>query len=109
MNTEHQGQSPRGNPQFPPQPPGLVGKILAALLSAAFLVVAFMFSLVALAIVACGGILFGGWLWWKTRQVRKIFNEQATRQAEAGGRVIEGEVIRSETATDSAGRHFPRD
>lgn len=108
MNTEQQTQSPHGNRQFAAQPPSLIGKILAAMLSAAFLVVAFMFSLVALAIVACGGILLGGWLWWKTRQMRKVFNEQAARQAEAGGRVIEGEVIRSDAPADTAGRHFPR-
>ena len=108
MNPEQSTQSPRGDRSFGTQPPGLIGKILAGILSAAFLVVAFMFSLVALAIVASGAILLGGWLWWKTRQMRKVFNEQAARHAEAGGHVIEGEVIRYEAPADTAGRHFPR-
>ncbi len=35
------------------------------------LVLAFMFSLVALAVVAVLGLALGGWLWWKTRALRK--------------------------------------
>ncbi len=108
MNPEQSTQSSRGNPPFGAQPPSLIGKILAGMISAALLVVAFMFSLVALAIVACGAVLLGGWLWWKTRQLRQAVDAQAARQAEAGGRVIEGEVIRSASPADS-GRHFPRD
>ncbi|MDE2440796.1 MAG: hypothetical protein KGP14_07205 [Betaproteobacteria bacterium] len=57
------------------QPPqGPLAKLVAFLLSATFLTLAFMFSLVALAVVAVAGLAFGGWLWWRTRQLRKETN-----------------------------------
>jgi uncharacterized protein HemX len=60
-------------------------------------ILAFMFSLAALAVVAVGGALLGGWLWWKTRAVRKQMQDQMQQQAQqrpADGYIIEGEVIR---------------
>lgn len=101
MDTPPFGQSTLGQ-----APPGPLAKIVAFLLSAAFLTLAFMFSLVALAVVAVLGICVGGWLWWKTRTLR-----QQMRQAEAelrrGGAsagtasdVIEGEFVRESVASD---------
>jgi len=73
-------------------------------LGAAFLVLAFMFSLVVLTVVAVGGVMLWGWLWWKTRAIRKQMHQQGP-QAATDGYIIEGEVIRE---TDSQ-RDSPRD
>jgi len=59
------------DPRLARAPQGPLAKVLAFILSAAFLVLAFMFSLVALAVVAVLGVALGGWLWWKTRTLRK--------------------------------------
>lgn len=88
-------------------PPSLLSKLLAFVLSAGLLILAFMFSLVALAVVAIGGAMLGGWLWWRTRKLRKEIRRQraAQRSGTAGeapfGRsterfatVIDGEAIR---------------
>ena len=84
---------------LPRQPQGLFARIVAFLLSAALLVVGFMFSLAALAVVAVIGVGFAGWLWWKTRAIRRQM-----RAAQAGMRtasprtgaddIIEGEFVR---------------
>lgn len=91
------------------QTPGLLGKLLAFALSAGLFVLAFMFSLAALAFVAVGGVLLGGWLWWKTRAVRKQMREaNAGTGATAGhyrdGNIIEGEVIRATDDSTATGR-----
>jgi hypothetical protein len=91
--------------QYPPQfrqgtPPGPLAKLAAFVLSAVFLVLAFMFSLVALAVVAVVGVLLGGWLWWKTRALRKQMQQMRDTQQKANDQpahndqVIEGEFIR---------------
>lgn len=94
--------STRHNPQFRPgTPPGPLAKLAAFVLSAAFMVLAFMFSLVALAVVAVLGVALGGWLWWKTRamrkqmqQMREAAQQMADEQPVRGDQVIEGEFIR---------------
>lgn len=70
-----------------------LSRLLAFILSAGLLVLGFMFSLVALAVVAVAGVILGGWLWWKTRQLRKQMRQQ---MAEAQGSIIEGEVIQDD-------------
>ena len=86
-------------------PPGPLAKLAAFVLSAAFMVLAFMFSLVALAVVAVLGVALGGWLWWKTRTLRKQMQQmreaqqqmgtrQGTEQPARSDQVIEGEFIR---------------
>lgn len=91
------------NPQFQAStPPGLLARLLALILSAAFMVFAFMFSLVAVAIVAVIGIVLGGWLWWKTRRLRQQLREaqiKAGTAAAPGEQIIEGEFSR-ETPPD---------
>lgn len=94
--------STRQNPQFRPgPPPGPLAKLAAFVLSAAFMVLAFMFSLVALAVVAVLGVALGGWLWWKTRAMRKQMQQMREAAQQMGGeqpvrsdQVIEGEFIR---------------
>lgn len=93
MTMEEQMKFSQRYARFNRQPQGLFGKILTLVVGGAFLVLAFMFSLVVLAVVAVGGLLLGGWLWWKTRAVRKAMREQRQQPANEGY-IIEGEVIR---------------
>ncbi len=59
-------------------------------MSAVLLAVAFMLSVLVFAVVVTGGLLVWGYLWWKTRNLRKGMRERPPE-----GRVIEGEVIRA--------------
>jgi len=70
---------------------------------AVLLVAVFTVSLLVFAIVVTGGLLVLGYLWWKTRDLRKQIREQM-RQRPTGERVIEGEVIR-EASCDDAHQH----
>lgn len=70
-----------------------LSRLLAFLLSTGLLILGFMFSLVALAIVALAGAILGGWLWWKSRQLRK---EMGQRTKSSDGMTIEGEAINSD-------------
>ncbi len=71
------------------QEPGLLGKVVAAVVGAIALVVAFMFSVVALAVVAVIVVIAIGYIWWKTRDLRRRLRENPP-----GGRVIDGDAIR---------------
>ena len=105
---------PYGHNALGRPPQGPLAKLLAFVLSAAFLVLAFMFSLVALAVVAVLGVILGGWLWWRTRKLRQEINRQRAEQwsgiapenpfrasPERSSTVIDGEAIR--VAEDTAG------
>ena len=60
------------NFRFPPQPgQGPLARVLALLGAALALVLAFTFSLVFLAVVAVAGLLVWGYVWWKTRELRR--------------------------------------
>lgn len=74
--------------------------MIAFVLSAAFLVLAFMFSLVAVAVVAVGGLMLGGWIWWKTRALRKQMQQMREAQPPRYDQVIEGEFIREAGSSD---------
>lgn len=99
MNSDPQS-SPFDQATRPGQPPGLLAKLLALLLGAAFLVLAFMFSLVALVVVAVGGLALWGWLWWKTRALRKQMQATAANDPQ----IIEGEFVRHQ---DEPRRNLP--
>jgi uncharacterized protein HemX len=71
-------------------------------IGAALLVVGFAVSLVMLAVVLGAVIVIGGFLWWKTRDLRKQLREQAMRAQQmheqqvrerAGQRMDTGDVI----------------
>jgi Flp pilus assembly protein TadB len=85
--------------QFRIQPQGFLGKLLAVAIGAVVLVLAVMFSLVVFAVVVTAGLLLGGYLWWKTRALRKQMRERP-----AGERIIQGEVIRDARSGDEDGR-----
>jgi O-antigen/teichoic acid export membrane protein len=71
-------------------------KTLVVLGGTVMLVSAFVFSLVFVAIGLAVVLIFGGYLWWKTRELRRQLRarmEEQQRQQQPAGRVIEGEVI----------------
>lgn len=85
-------------------PPGLLGRIIAAVVTLAAMVVGLMFSLVVFAIALAAGIIVFGWLWWKVRRAMRQAQQDPRFQAyqsapgarRPGGDIIEGEVIRGE-------------
>jgi hypothetical protein len=54
---------------------------------------AFVVSLVFVAIGLTVVLGFGGYLWWKTRELRKQLRARMEEQQQPAGRIIEGEVI----------------
>ena len=66
----------------------MLRNVLALLTSAIVLILGFMFSVVVLAVVAVLGLAVWGYVWWKTRKLRRAMREQA-----AAGQVIDGEAI----------------
>jgi uncharacterized protein HemX len=85
-----------------PGPLSLLAKALAAVIGAALLVVGFAVSLVLLAVILGAGIVIGGLVWWKMRDLRKQIREQAIRAQQtqeqqvherAGQRMDIGHVI----------------
>jgi hypothetical protein len=68
---------------------------------------AFVVSLVFLTIGLAVVLSFGGYLWWKTRDLRKQMRArmQAHAQPQSVGRVIEGEVIEAEAVSRERTRH----
>ncbi|MFH2134375.1 MAG: hypothetical protein ABII81_04250 [Pseudomonadota bacterium] len=74
-----------------------VGLIVTVLLA----IVALMFSAVFFAVVAVLGLIAWGYVWWKTRALRKQMREFAAQsqsvmreQTASNDEVFEGEVIR---------------
>jgi uncharacterized iron-regulated membrane protein len=74
----------------------LVLKGLVVLGGTVVLVSAFMVSLVFVAIGLAVVLIFGGYLWWKTRELRGQLRARMQEQSQPAGQVIEGEVIRTE-------------
>jgi hypothetical protein len=56
----------------------------------------FMFSMVVLAIILVAGAIGWGYLWWKTRELRKQMRNFPPRGVVMEGEVVEGEKIRGE-------------
>ena len=103
FDEQHSGSGANRPPLAGP-PTSLFGKLLTIAAGVLILVVAFMFSIIALGVVLVLGVLIFAYLKWKTRHLpqdlrdlQQRMQEQAARQGgqthEAGGRVIEGEVI----------------
>jgi Flp pilus assembly protein TadB len=74
-----------------PRTPGFLGRLAAFAVGAALLVAALMVSAVVFAIALVGALVIGGYVWWKTRALRRQLRERPP-----GGHVIEGEAIRDD-------------
>ncbi|MDP2752239.1 MAG: hypothetical protein Q8O31_06510 [Rhodocyclaceae bacterium] len=79
----------------------ILSKLVTWLIGLGLLAVAFMFSVVLLAIVATLGMVLWGYLWWRTRTLRRAM------KSSANGYVFEGEsIVVDESGTiRSIGRH----
>ena len=66
----------------------MLRNVFALLASAILLILGFMFSVVILAVIAVLGLAVGGYVWWKTRKLRRTMKEQ-----NQDGQIIDGEAI----------------
>jgi hypothetical protein len=87
------------DPRLSAPPPGLLGRIVGSVITAAVLVVAFTFSVLIFTAIAAVALVAGSYLWWKTRALRRQLRERPR-----GGHVIDGEVIREAEPQDKNGR-----
>lgn len=98
------------------RPLGLLGSLVFGVLGVLLLIAGFFLSIFLLAAFAGIAVVAGGWFWWRTRRLRRQFDEavrsaqQAAQQTGAGprgdgvtdgksaapaaGTVIEGDYIR---------------
>jgi len=91
-------------------PPTLLQKIVGAVVMAGVFVLALTFSVALFAVLLTVGVVVWGYLWWKTRAVRKAMREQMDAAGGRGpgaggaarnqGLIIEGEVIREVRVED---------
>ena len=70
-------------------------KIVAAVVGGGVFILALMFSVVLFAVVVTVGLAAWGYLWWKTRNLRKQMRDNPP-----DGLVIEGVVIREGEVED---------
>lgn len=84
--------------------PGVLSKLLSFVTASVVLVLALTFSLVLFAVLLTIGLLVGGYIWWRLRQVRRQMEQTHGQEPERDGRVIEGEVIRNPSSTGSDSR-----
>lgn len=96
------------------RPASPLQKAVTALGTVALGVVALMFSAVLLSVLVLVAVVGGGYLWWRTRNIRQQMHKQmrdfppqgmarayaSPRDESYSGEIIEGEVIRVEPATD---------
>jgi O-antigen ligase len=90
-------------------PPSLWQKIVGGVAALGVFALALTFSVALFAVVITVGVVVWGYLWWKTRAVRKAMREHMAAEMEARraagaahsggaaatrGLIIEGEVIR---------------
>ena len=87
--------------QTPPKPVGPLQKIAAVVVAVLVFGLALTFSILFFAVVVAVGGLIWGYLWWKTRNLRKVMQEAqaqargpSSRRPAADVTVIEGEVLR---------------
>lgn len=91
---------PRTSPNFP----DVLRNLAAVVATAAILGLALMFSVVLVAAIVIAGVLGWTYLWWKTRELRKLMRNhppggiamerEMTGHDATRGEVIEGEAVR---------------
>jgi len=80
----------------PTEFPSLLRKVAAFVLTMALFGFALMFSMLLVAVVLTAGALAWGYLWWKTRELRKQIRMHSSGDIVNETKVIEGEVIEGE-------------
>jgi hypothetical protein len=86
MNRRHYRQSPASP----------LKKAVSTIIGLALLVLGLMFSAVLLAVLVVVGLAVWAYLWWKTRELRRILRERpapaANDNGNGNGNVFEGEA-----------------
>lgn len=67
----------------------IVSRVVGAVVGAVALVFALLFSVALFVALAVAGVVLFGYLWWKTRALRRVARDQRER----GGRTIESTEI----------------
>jgi Flp pilus assembly protein TadB len=78
----------------------LLRKVAAFVLTIAMFALVLMFSVLLFAVVLTAGAMAWGYLWWRTRDLRKQMRKHPPGGVVIEGRVIEGEVIREVDSRD---------
>lgn len=93
-----------------------MSKAVALIVTALLIVFGLMFSVLFLTVIATAGVIAFGYLWYKTRALRRLMRENtramngAANDADAfkdevfKGEIIEGEVIRKVVSIDAIER-----
>ena len=103
------------------KPPTLLQKVVGAVVMAGVFMLALTFSVAFFAVLLTAGVAIWGWVWWKTRALRKAMRAQMDAQAAARGAraegygpaggnrglIIEGEVIREVEVEEEVRRDGP--
>ena len=76
--------------------PGILRKVAAFFVSAALIGLVLMFSVLIFVAVLTIGAMAWGYLWWKTRDLRKQMRNHPSGDGVIEGEVIEGEIIEGE-------------
>ncbi len=108
--------------------PSLLRKTAAVVVTVAVAGAALMFSAVLLAALLVLGLIAAAWVWWKTRELRKVmrqfqaraandpqafqdnahfeqvFRGGVSREEPVKGEIIEGEAVRVHESREGAGR-----
>lgn len=78
----------------------LIGRVFALIASVALIVMGLMFSVVLIAFIVGAALIAWGYLWWKTRALRKQMRERMAAEQRYSevfkGEVFEGEIIEGE-------------
>jgi membrane protein implicated in regulation of membrane protease activity len=93
----------------------LMAKTAAVVVGGVMLAGAFLVSLAFFAFALAVALVLGGYLWWKTRELRKQIREQFhgpahmqdSQRAGSSGDVIEGVVISRSSTRDDSDRMQP--
>ena len=80
------------------QPKGILARVFGFAVGALVLVGAFVFSLVVFAELLGVGVIAGGYLWWKTRPLRRQLGESVDA-ARRNASTAEGESLRPAATT----------
>ena len=74
----------------------LLSKVAKIVVSIVLIGLALMFSVLLFVVILVVGAMAWGYVWWRTRDLRKQMRQYSPSDVVVEGDVIEGEVIRSE-------------
>ncbi|MFO1415056.1 MAG: hypothetical protein U1F10_14350 [Burkholderiales bacterium] len=84
---------------------GPLGTVVGVVAGAVGLVAAFALSIVLFSVLLVAGVVFGGWFWWKTRDLRRALDAAAARRSSPLEREVQGEaIVVSETGGERQAR-----